>query len=98
MDADLSTEQTEEAPEGREQAESGSDASTEAETFPRAYVEQLRAAGVEYVFFNPSTRDAPIYDALVDDPSIHLIKGVQEGTAENKEPGKKTKITVAVCQ
>lgn len=45
----------------------------------RLYVEQLRAAGVEFVFFNPSTRDAPIYDALIDDPSIRLIKGVQEG-------------------
>lgn len=45
----------------------------------RLYVEQLRAAGVEFIFFNPSTRDAPIYDALVDDPSIHLIKGVHEG-------------------
>ncbi len=43
------------------------------------YVQQLKAAGVEYVFFNPSTGDAPIFDALVDEPSIHLIKGVQEG-------------------
>ena len=37
------------------------------------------AAGVEFIFFNPSTGDAPIYDALVDEPSIQLIKGVQEG-------------------
>jgi len=45
----------------------------------KLYVEQLKAAGVEYIFFNPSTGDAPIYDALVDTPEIQLIKGVQEG-------------------
>jgi len=45
----------------------------------RTVVQQLKAAGVEYVFFNPSTGDYPIFDALVDEPSINLIKGVQEG-------------------
>ena len=43
------------------------------------FVQQLRAAGVEYVFFNPSTGDSPIFDAMVDEPGIQLIKGVQEG-------------------
>src|SRR5207342_1830396 len=43
------------------------------------FVQQLKAAGVEHIFFNPSTGDFPIFDALVDEPSIHLIKGVQEG-------------------
>jgi benzoylformate decarboxylase len=43
------------------------------------FVQQLKAAGVEYVFFNPSTGDAPIFDALADEPGIQLIKGVQEG-------------------
>jgi acetolactate synthase I/II/III large subunit len=43
------------------------------------FVQQLKAAGVKYVFFNPSTGDAPIFDALVEEPSIQLIKGVQEG-------------------
>ena len=43
------------------------------------YMQQLRAAGVEYVFFNPSTGDAPFYDAAVNMPEIQLIKGVQEG-------------------
>ncbi|MGH7032739.1 MAG: thiamine pyrophosphate-binding protein, partial [Stellaceae bacterium] len=43
------------------------------------YVQQLKAAGVEYYFFNPSTGDAPIYDAMVDEPAIQLIKGIQEG-------------------
>src|SRR5262244_1944881 len=43
------------------------------------FVQQLKSAGVEYIFFNPSTGDFPIFDALVDEPSIQLIKGVQEG-------------------
>jgi thiamine pyrophosphate-dependent acetolactate synthase large subunit-like protein len=45
----------------------------------RLFVEQLKAAGVEYIFFNPSTGDHPIFDALVDVPEIKLIKGIQEG-------------------
>jgi len=45
----------------------------------KLFVEQLKAAGVKYLFFNPSTGDAPIYDALADDPMVQLIKGVQEG-------------------
>jgi thiamine pyrophosphate-dependent acetolactate synthase large subunit-like protein len=43
------------------------------------FVAQLKAAGVEYVFFNPSTGDYPIFDALVDEPGITLIKGIHEG-------------------
>src|SRR5882757_8973221 len=43
------------------------------------FVQQLKAAGVEYIFFNPSTGDCPIYDALVDEPGIQVIQGVQEG-------------------
>jgi thiamine pyrophosphate-dependent acetolactate synthase large subunit-like protein len=43
------------------------------------FVQQLEAAGVEYVFFNPATGDAPIFDAMIDEPQIHLIKGMQEG-------------------
>src|ERR1700744_2481523 len=45
----------------------------------KLYIEQLKAAGTEFIFFNPSTGDAPIYDALVDIPEIQLIKGIQEG-------------------
>src|ERR1700722_18593859 len=45
----------------------------------KIFVEQLKSAGVEYIFFNPSTGDHPIFDALVDVPEITLIKGVQEG-------------------
>ena len=43
------------------------------------FVQQLKAAGVEHIFFNPSTGDYPIFDALVDEPGIHLIKGIHEG-------------------
>jgi len=43
------------------------------------FVAQLKAAGVQYVFFNPSTGDSPIFDALVDEPSIQVIKGIHEG-------------------
>jgi thiamine pyrophosphate-dependent acetolactate synthase large subunit-like protein len=45
----------------------------------RLFVEQLKAAGVQHIFFNPSTGDHPIFDALVDVPEINLIKGIQEG-------------------
>ena len=43
------------------------------------YMQQLKAAGVKFVFCNPSTGDAPFYDAVVDIPEIQLIKGIQEG-------------------
>jgi benzoylformate decarboxylase len=43
------------------------------------FVAQLKAAGTEYIFFNPSTGDYPIFDALVDEPGITLIKGIHEG-------------------
>jgi len=43
------------------------------------YVQQLKAAEVKFIFANPSTGDAPIYDALVSERSIQLIKGIQEG-------------------
>jgi benzoylformate decarboxylase len=43
------------------------------------FVAQLKAAGIKHIFFNPSTGDSPIFDAVVDEPSINLIKGVQEG-------------------
>jgi thiamine pyrophosphate-dependent acetolactate synthase large subunit-like protein len=45
----------------------------------KLFVEQLKSAGVQHMFFNPSTGDHPIFDALVDVPEINLIKGIQEG-------------------
>src|SRR5262249_3519681 len=43
------------------------------------FVQQLKAAGVEYIFFNPSTGDYPIFDALGDEPASPPIQGIQEG-------------------
>lgn len=42
-------------------------------------VAQLKASGVEHIFFNPSSGAAPFFDALVDEPDMHLIKALQEG-------------------
>ncbi len=43
------------------------------------FTQQLKDAGVEFMFANPSTGDGPIYDSLVNEPGIQLIKGIQEG-------------------
>jgi thiamine pyrophosphate-dependent acetolactate synthase large subunit-like protein len=51
------------------------------------FVQQLKAAGTKYFFFNPSTGDAPIFDAIVNEPSIQLIKGVQEGVVVGMADG-----------
>src|ERR1700694_3368465 len=45
----------------------------------KLFVEQLKSAGVEHIFFNPSTGDHPIFHALVNVPEINLIKVIQEG-------------------
>jgi thiamine pyrophosphate-dependent acetolactate synthase large subunit-like protein len=42
-------------------------------------VAQLKASGIEHIFFNPSSGAAPFFDALVDEPNMHLIKALQEG-------------------
>lgn len=42
-------------------------------------VAQLKAAGVEYIFLNASTGEAPVLDALIDEPSIQIIKSIHEG-------------------
>lgn len=51
------------------------------------YLQQLKAAGAEYYFFNPSTGDAPIFDAFVDEPAVQLIKGIQEGAVAGMADG-----------
>jgi thiamine pyrophosphate-dependent acetolactate synthase large subunit-like protein len=51
------------------------------------YLQQLKSAGVEYYFFNPSTGDAPIFDAFVDEPAVQLIKGIQEGVVAGMADG-----------
>lgn len=42
-------------------------------------VEQLKAAGCRYLFINPSTGHVPIFDALVDEPNLHIIQMLHEG-------------------
>jgi thiamine pyrophosphate-dependent acetolactate synthase large subunit-like protein len=43
-------------------------------------VEQLKASGIEYVFCNPAAGQAAIFDALVDEPKIQIVKALHEGT------------------
>ena len=64
------------------------------------FVAQLKAAGVEHIFFNPSTGDHSIFDALVDEPGIHLIKGIPRKapwwlTATRAHPGEPASVVVA---
>jgi len=42
-------------------------------------VAQARAAGVEYLFTNPGSMEVGFFDAIVDDPQIHLIEALHEG-------------------
>jgi len=42
-------------------------------------VAQLKAAGIKYIFCNPATGSAPVYDAMVDETEIQLIQALEEG-------------------
>jgi len=42
-------------------------------------VAQLKAAGVRHLFCNPSGGVGPFFDALVDEPDMHVIKALEEG-------------------
>ncbi len=42
-------------------------------------IEQLAAAGHKYLFINPSSGEAPVYDALVDRADMHIIQALHEG-------------------
>ena len=41
-------------------------------------IEMLAAAGVRYMFGNPGTSELPLLDALVQDPRIQYVLGLQE--------------------
>jgi benzoylformate decarboxylase len=43
-------------------------------------VAQLKAAGIRHMFCNPSAAVGPFFDALVDEPDMHVIKALEEGT------------------
>jgi benzoylformate decarboxylase len=40
---------------------------------------QLKAAGVQHLFCNPSAAVGPFFDALVDEPDMFVIKALEEG-------------------
>ena len=42
-------------------------------------VAQLKAAGIQHLFCNPSAAVGPFFDALVDEPEMHIIKAMEEG-------------------
>lgn len=42
-------------------------------------VAQAKAAGAAYLFTNPGSYEVGIFDALVDEPGMHMIMGLHEG-------------------
>lgn len=42
-------------------------------------VAQLKAAGIEHLFVGASSGGAAVYDALVDEPEMHIILAIDEG-------------------
>ena len=64
------------------------------------FVAQLKAAGVEHIFFNPSSEISPVFDALVDEPGIHVILALQEGAITAMADGyakASGKVPVVIC-
>jgi hypothetical protein len=53
--------------------------STFTETGGELLIAQARPVGVDYLFTKPGSSEVAIFDALVDDPQIHLIEGLHEG-------------------
>ena len=53
----------------------------------RALMEMLRAEGVEYIFGNPGTSEAPIMDVLEEYPDIKYMLTTQEGVAMGMADG-----------
>ncbi len=43
------------------------------------FVEQLKRCGVRFVFFNPSTGDYPVFDALMNRSDMQVVLALQEG-------------------
>jgi len=48
---------------------------------------QARAAGVDYLFTNPGSMEVGFFDAIVDDPQIHLIEALHEGVVVSMADG-----------
>lgn len=51
------------------------------------FIAQAKAAGVRYLFSNPGSVEAAIFDALVDEPGIQLIMGLHEGVVISMADG-----------
>jgi benzoylformate decarboxylase len=47
----------------------------------------LRSEGIRYIFGNPGTTELPLIDALVTDPDIRYVWGLQEATAVSMADG-----------
>ncbi len=75
------------APVNVSAAEAANATRTIRDTGGTLFVQQLKAAGVKYYFFNPSTGDAPIFNAIANEPTIQLIKGIQEGVCVGMADG-----------
>jgi benzoylformate decarboxylase len=50
-------------------------------------VEQVKAAGVEYVFTNPGSFEIGFFDALIDNPGLQIIVGLHEGVVTSMADG-----------
>ena len=50
-------------------------------------VAQARAADVDYLFTNPGSFEVGFFDAVVDDPQIHLIEALHEGVVISMADG-----------
>ena len=45
-----------------------------------ALLEILASEGVDYIFGNPGTTELPLIDALLREPNIHYVFGLQESS------------------
>ncbi len=52
-----------------------------------AVVEQMKAAGVEYLFTNPGSFEVGFFDAFLDQPGMQLILGLHEGLVVSMADG-----------
>src|SRR5882724_9575451 len=59
----------------------------------QAFLEILRAAGVEYIIENPGITELPLMDVLPDHPDFKYILTLQEGVA--MATNRKNKETIA---
>lgn len=50
-------------------------------------VAQARAAGAEYLFTNPGSMEVGFFDAVSDDPHLHMIMGLHEGVVISMADG-----------